>query len=95
MFQRDGTRLQNEMKLNIYEGVPKLTPDGNTNMEFRISRQDGPEIGRQPLNSWSKYDSYRRSRDLSHPHTILTEGHAIASDPHKKSPQRSKCLPSS
>jgi hypothetical protein len=43
--------------------VPKLTPDGHTNLEFEISRKGCPEIGRQPLNSRSKNDSYRRSRD--------------------------------
>ena len=43
--------------------VPKLTPDGHTNMEFWISREDGPELGQQPINSRSKYDAYRRSHD--------------------------------
>jgi hypothetical protein len=37
--------------------VPKSTPDGHTNKEFEILREDGPEIGWQPLNSRSKYDS--------------------------------------
>jgi hypothetical protein len=32
-------------------------------MELNILREDGPEIGRLPLNSRSRYDSYRRSRD--------------------------------
>jgi hypothetical protein len=39
--------------------VPKLTPDGHTNMEFWISREDGPELGQQPMNS----DANRRSHD--------------------------------
>jgi hypothetical protein len=36
-------------------------------MEFEISREDGPEIGRQPSTSEAS--------------TIPTEGHAMASDP--------------
>jgi hypothetical protein len=43
--------------------VPKLTPDGHTNMESWISREDDLELGQQPINSRSKYDAYRRSHD--------------------------------
>ena len=38
--------------------VPKLTPDGHTNMEVRISREDLPELAQQPIFSRSKYDAY-------------------------------------
>ena len=43
--------------------VPKLTPDGHTNMEFGTSGEDSPELGQQPINSRSKYDAYRRTHD--------------------------------
>ena len=32
-------------------------------MEFWTSREDGPELGQQPMNGGSKYDAYRRSHD--------------------------------
>jgi hypothetical protein len=32
-------------------------------MAFWISREDGPELGQQPLNGGSKYDAYIRSYD--------------------------------
>ena len=32
-------------------------------MEFSISREVGPELGQQPINSRSKYDAYSRSHD--------------------------------
>ena len=43
--------------------VPKLTPDGHTNMELIFSPKDGPEFGQQPMHNRSKYDAYRRSND--------------------------------
>jgi hypothetical protein len=55
-------------------------------MEFEIPRKDGPEIGRQSLNSRSKYNSYWRSRHrIRSTHTISTEDYAMVSGPHTKS----------
>ena len=36
--------------------VPKLAPDGHTNIDFLISREGGPELDQEPIKSRSKYD---------------------------------------
>ncbi|KAG1675634.1 Di-N-acetylchitobiase [Nymphon striatum] len=48
--------LQCAVCLFLCHTVPKLTPDGHTNMEFLISREDGPELGQQPINSRPVWD---------------------------------------
>ena len=45
--------------------VPKLTPDGHTNVDIRISREVGPELGQKPKTITMPEQFHRRLFDGS------------------------------
>ena len=60
--------------------VPKLTPDGHTNVEICISREVGPELGQKPKTSTMPeklhrrlYDGLRCTHELPDVFTIRAE----------------------
>ena len=67
--------------------VPKLTPDVHTNMEFCISREDGPKLCQEPINSRSTM--YREGHAMAPvPYAMAPEPYTMAPEPYTKATER-------